>query len=42
MDSAPWQEVVLGKDINLFETLPLFRLNVGDGGYYIDKACIIS
>jgi UbiD family decarboxylase len=42
MGSAPWQEVVLEKNINLFEILPLFRLNVGDGGYYIDKACIIS
>ncbi len=40
--SAPWQEVTVDKDINLFELLPLFRLNRGDGGYYIDKACIIS
>jgi vanillate/4-hydroxybenzoate decarboxylase subunit C len=42
MGAAPWQDVVLEKDINLFQLLPLFRLNVGDGGYYIDKACIIS
>jgi UbiD family decarboxylase len=40
--SAPWQEVTVDKDINLYELLPLFRLNRGDGGYYIDKACIIS
>jgi UbiD family decarboxylase len=40
--SAPWQEVVVDKDVNLFELLPLFRLNRGDGGYYIDKACTIS
>jgi UbiD family decarboxylase len=40
--SAPWQQVTVDKDINLFELLPLFRLNRGDGGYYIDKACIIS
>jgi UbiD family decarboxylase len=40
--SAPWQEVVIDKNINLFEILPLFRLNAGDGGFYIDKACIIS
>jgi UbiD family decarboxylase len=42
LDTAPWQEVVLEKNINLFEIFPLFRLNTGDGGYYIDKACIIS
>lgn len=40
--SAPWQEVVVDKDINLFELMPLFRLNRGDGGFYIDKACTIS
>ena len=27
---------------NLYDLLPLFRLNRGDGGYYIDKACIVS
>ena len=40
--TAPWQEVVVDKDINLYDLMPLFRLNRGDGGYYIDKACIIS
>jgi vanillate/4-hydroxybenzoate decarboxylase subunit C len=40
--SAPWQEVVIEKDINLFELLPLFRLNRGDGGTFLDKACIVS
>jgi UbiD family decarboxylase len=39
---APWQEVVLDQNLNLFEHMPLFRLNRGDGGFYIDKACIIS
>lgn len=40
---APWQANTLNKDeINLFELLPLFRLNLGDGGYYLDKACVIS
>ena len=39
VESAPWQEVVIEKDVNLFEILPLFRLNRGDGGYFIDKAC---
>ena len=40
--SAPWQEVVIDKDINLFEILPLFRWNQGDGGFFIDKPCVIS
>ena len=40
--SAPWQEVIIDKNVNLFELLPLFRLNQGDGGFYIDKACIVS
>jgi vanillate/4-hydroxybenzoate decarboxylase subunit C len=42
VSSAPWQEVVVDKNINLFELMPLFRLNRGDGGYYIDKACTIA
>ena len=40
--TAPWQEMVVDKDINLFGLMPLFRLNRGDGGYYLDKACTIS
>ena len=32
--SAPWQEVTVDKDINLYDLLPLFRLNRGDGGYW--------
>ncbi len=40
--SAPFQEVVVEKDINLFELLPLFRLNRGDGAFFIDKACVVS
>ncbi|WAH37081.1 non-oxidative hydroxyarylic acid decarboxylases subunit C [Alicyclobacillus dauci] len=42
MDSAPFQEVVVNEDVNLFDILPLFRLNQYDGGFYIDKACVIS
>src|SRR5689334_3072734 len=42
VENAPWQEVVVDKDLNLYELLPLFRLNRGDGGYFIDKACTIS
>ena len=40
--TAPFQEVVVEKDINLFELMPLFRLNRGDGAYFIDKACVVS
>ena len=42
-DSAPWQEnSAQGDEINLFDILPLFRLNDGDGGFYLDKACVVS
>jgi 4-hydroxybenzoate decarboxylase len=40
--SAPWQEVVVDKDINLYDLIPLFRINRGDGGYFIDKPCVVS
>ncbi|WP_269855936.1 non-oxidative hydroxyarylic acid decarboxylases subunit C [Streptomyces sp. RPT161] len=33
---------VEGDDINVFDILPLFRLNDGDGGFYIDKAAVVS
>ncbi|MBW0103025.1 non-oxidative hydroxyarylic acid decarboxylases subunit C [Pseudonocardia sp. KRD291] len=33
---------VTGDDVALFDLLPLFRLNEGDGGFYLDKAAIIS
>lgn len=42
VQGAPWQEIVIEKDVNLYELLPLFRLNRGDGGYFLDKACTIS
>ena len=42
MESAPWQDVVIDKDVNLYDLMPLFRLNRGDGGYFIDKPCVIS
>ena len=39
----PWQEcIVEGDDINLFELMPLFRLNPGDGGFFLNKSCIVS
>ena len=42
VDTAPWQDVVIDKDVNLYDLMPLFRLNRGDGGYFIDKPCVIS
>jgi len=42
-DNPPWaRNTQEGDDINIFEVLPLFRLNDGDGGFYIDKAAVIS
>jgi 4-hydroxybenzoate decarboxylase len=42
VDSAPWQEVVVDKDVNLYQMIPLFRLNSGDAGFFLDKACVVS
>ncbi|GAA2596120.1 non-oxidative hydroxyarylic acid decarboxylases subunit C [Streptomyces axinellae] len=40
---APWREnTVTGDDVDLFRILPLFRLNDGDGGFYLDKAAVVS
>ncbi|NEA21629.1 non-oxidative hydroxyarylic acid decarboxylases subunit C [Actinomadura bangladeshensis] len=42
-ENPPWAENVMdGDDINIFEVLPLVRLNDGDGGFYIDKAAVVS
>jgi 4-hydroxybenzoate decarboxylase len=41
-ENAPFREVAITERINLFELLPLFRLNTFDGGPYIDKACVVT
>ena len=42
-DNPPWaQNTQIGDDVNIFEVLPLIRLNDGDGGFYIDKAAVVS
>ncbi|MCY8003441.1 UbiD family decarboxylase [Bacillus haynesii] len=41
-ETAPFHENDITEDINLFDILPLFRINQGDGGFYLDKACVIS
>jgi UbiD family decarboxylase len=33
---------ITGADVDLFSVLPLFRLNDGDGGFFIDKAAVVS
>ncbi|WP_037577729.1 non-oxidative hydroxyarylic acid decarboxylases subunit C [Phaeacidiphilus oryzae] len=43
---APWAENSVSREdeggVNLFDVLPLFRLNDGDGGFYLDKAAVVS
>lgn len=39
---APVKEVVIEDDINLFDVLPLFRINEFDAGFYLSKALIVS
>jgi vanillate/4-hydroxybenzoate decarboxylase subunit C len=42
-EDPPWaQNTVDGEDVNIFDVLPLVRLNDGDGGFYIDKAAVVS
>jgi UbiD family decarboxylase len=36
------ENTVDGEDVDLFDVLPLFRLNDGDGGFYVDKAVVVS
>jgi UbiD family decarboxylase len=39
----PWaQNTQEGDDVDIFQVLPLIRLNDGDGGFYIDKAAVVS
>ncbi|MFF4752116.1 non-oxidative hydroxyarylic acid decarboxylases subunit C [Streptomyces sp. NPDC002514] len=38
-----WAEVSTeGDAVDLFRALPLFRLNDGDGGFYLDKAAVVT
>jgi vanillate/4-hydroxybenzoate decarboxylase subunit C len=42
-EPAPFLEnSATGESADLFDVLPLFRLNEGDGGFFIDKAAVIS
>ena len=42
-DDPPFLECVHeGKDLNIFEIIPAFRLNMCDGGPFISKGCIVT
>ena len=41
-DAAPCKENVVDKDINLFEVLPLYRINDQDSGFFISKASVVT
>lgn len=42
-EDPPWaQNSLEGEDADVFRVLPLIRLNDGDGGFYIDKAAVVS
>lgn len=42
-DDPPWAaHHAEGDDINIFDILPLVKLNDGDGGFYLDKAAVVS
>jgi UbiD family decarboxylase len=42
VDNPPCQENVIEDDINLYEIMPLYRINVLDGGCYFSKACVVT
>jgi 4-hydroxybenzoate decarboxylase len=41
-EHAPVHEVRIEKNIDLFDLLPLYRINEYDGGFYIAKANVVS
>jgi 4-hydroxybenzoate decarboxylase len=41
-ENAPVHEVRIEKDIDLFDLLPLYRINEYDGGFYLAKANVAS
>ncbi len=41
-DEAPSFECMELGDVDLYRTLPLFRVNEQDGGFYLHKACVVS
>jgi UbiD family decarboxylase len=41
-EQAKCKENVVDKNINLFEILPLYRINEQDGGFFISKASVVT
>lgn len=41
-EEAPCKENVISENINLFEVLPLYRINSQDGGFFISKASVVT
>lgn len=41
-EQAPCKENVITENINLFEILPLYRINEQDGGFFLSKASVIT
>jgi UbiD family decarboxylase len=41
-EQAHCKENVIDKNINLFEVLPLYRINDQDGGFFISKASVVT
>jgi UbiD family decarboxylase len=41
-EAAPCKENVITENINLFDVLPLYRINSQDGGFFLSKASVIT
>lgn len=41
-EEAPCKQNVITENINLFDILPLYRINSQDGGFFISKASVIT
>jgi len=42
VNRSPLKEIIIKKDINIFNELPVFRINEYDGGPYLSKPIVIS
>ena len=40
--SAPLKEMIVDRNLSLFRELPLFRVNLMDGGFYLSKGCVVA
>lgn len=41
-EKALCKENTISENINLFEILPLYRINDQDGGFFLSKACVVT